>query len=803
MTTHRSLVALACASTLLLATTLTAAPKSAPINPDFTKGEAIPDGATKDWNLGATGARGWMFCDQLETLKARQIRITKVGKNTPADGVLQVGDVILGIGQQPFSHDPRVEFGKALTAAESDAGAGKLALLCWRNGTTQNITVQVPVLGSYSATAPFDCPKSKRIFEQGCEALAARMAQPDYSRGMNPVSRSLNGLALLASGDPKYLPLVKPEAEWAAGFENNSFQTWYYGYVISFLAEYVIASNDQSVMPGLRRLAMEAATGQSIVGSWGHRFANPDGRLGGYGMMNAPGVPLTISLELARRAGVQDKEIPEAIERSAKLLRFYIGKGAIPYGDHHPWIQSHEDNGKCGMGAVLFNLLGEEKGAEYFSRMSLASHGYERDTGHTGNFWNLTWGMPAVALSGPQATGAWMQEYGAWHYDLTRQADGCFTHPGPPEPQGDHTPNWDATGAYLLAYAMPLKKLLLTGKQPATTPQLNAQQAQSLIADGRGWHNTNRFVCYDKFDGDSLFGALSSWSPVVRERAATALGKRKDVPIDPLIQLLNAPSMYSRLGACQAFEKMKGKAAAAVPALRAALKSDDLWLRVKAADALAAIGQDARVAAPELLQMMAKGATAEDPRAMEQRYLCFALFDRGGLLGQSIDGIDRDLLFTAMRAGLQNQDGRARAAIANVYPKPSDTEIATLMPDIRKAVVEPSPSGIMFADGIRIAGLELMVKHRIAEGMEACVGYIRDQNSWASEKRIVKLIELLKSYGAHAQAFIPQLEAIAADWDKGEPNFPPHLSKQKAAALRQAVADIRASTEKPELKSLK
>ena len=37
------------------------------------------------------------------------------------------------------------------------------------------------------------------------------------------------------------------------------------------------------------------AEGQSIVGSWGHGFANPDGRLGGYGMMNAPGVPLTIS----------------------------------------------------------------------------------------------------------------------------------------------------------------------------------------------------------------------------------------------------------------------------------------------------------------------------------------------------------------------------------------------------------------------------------------------------------------------------------------------------------------------------
>ncbi|MCL4180416.1 MAG: hypothetical protein KJ072_22050, partial [Verrucomicrobia bacterium] len=31
-----------------------------------------------------------------------------------------------------------------------------------------------------------------------------------------------------------------------------------------------------------RRLALEAANGQSAVGSWGHGFARPDGRLGGY-----------------------------------------------------------------------------------------------------------------------------------------------------------------------------------------------------------------------------------------------------------------------------------------------------------------------------------------------------------------------------------------------------------------------------------------------------------------------------------------------------------------------------------------
>ena len=388
------------ASKLLLVANLSAA------NPDFTQSDKIPEGANHDWTLGPTGARGWMFSDKLVTTDARQIAITEVEKNSPADGVLAIGDVILGVGGKPFSYDPRTELGKAVTTAESEAGGGHLSLILWRAGKTANVVLKLPVLGAYSATAPYDCPKSQRILEQGCEALALRVADPAYRQ--NPITRSLNALALLAGGDPDYLPLVKKEAQWAAEFSADSFQTWYYGYVIMLLSEYVMATGDESVMPGLQRLALEAANGQSVVGSWGHRFARPDGRLGGYGMMNAPGLPLTISLILAREAGVDDPKLDEAIEKSAQLIRFYIGKGAVPYGDHHPWIQTHEDNGKCGMAAVMFNLLGEAEGAEFFSRMSVASHGAERDTGHTGNFFNILWSLPGAAQAGPHATGAWM-----------------------------------------------------------------------------------------------------------------------------------------------------------------------------------------------------------------------------------------------------------------------------------------------------------------------------------------------------------------------------------------------------------
>jgi hypothetical protein len=774
--------------------------------PDFTKGGTIPAGAAHDWNLGATGARGWIYCDKLVTRDARQIAITKVDKGSPADGVLKVGDVLLGVGGQAFSYDPRTEFGKALTSAESESGDGKLKLTRWRAGRSEDVVVKLTVLGKYSTTAPYDCGKSKRILELGCKALATRVAAPNYSEEPNqdPITRSLNALALLACGNPDYLPLVKKEALWASGFSSDSMQTWHYGYVMMLLSEYLMATGDESVMPGLKRLALEAATGQSAVGSWGHGFAVPGGRLGGYGMMNSPGLPLTISLVMARAAGVKEPAVDRAIELSARLLRFYIGKGAIPYGDHHPWIESHDDNGKCGMAAVLFNLLDDPKGAEFFSRMSIASHGSERDCGHTGNFFNILWSLPGVAQSGPNATGAWMQEFGTWYFDLARRWDGAFPHQGPPEFENDSYEGWDSTGGYLLAYAMPLKKIYLTGKRKGVAPQLDPVAAQSLIQDGRGWNNKDKESVYDNVNPDLLIERLGSWSPVVRERAAMALARRKDAAVPPLLKLLDSPDLESRYGACQALAALGERAEPSIDALRQSLASKDLWLRIKAADALASIGAPAMRTVPDLLQQLANVDPENDPRGMQQRYLCFALFDSGGehgdgMLSHSLDQVDRAALYKAVIAGLKNQDGRARGAIGSVYRNLTSEEIKPLMPAIYQAVIEPAPSGEMFADTIRVEGLRILAKHRIKEGLAACVAYTRNQNPWDSQERTPELMKILLSYGANAKAVVPELKRIANYFEKEEPDFPEELMVMKAKCVREAIRAIEASKDSPEL----
>lgn len=81
--------------------------------------DEIPVNATRDWTLGAIG---WIFSHKPGTSDSRQIAVTEIAEGSPSDGVLEVGDVILGVAGETFAHDLRVEFGRALTTAETGGG---------------------------------------------------------------------------------------------------------------------------------------------------------------------------------------------------------------------------------------------------------------------------------------------------------------------------------------------------------------------------------------------------------------------------------------------------------------------------------------------------------------------------------------------------------------------------------------------------------------------------------------------------------------------------------------------------------
>ncbi len=775
-----------------------------PPPPDFTKG-GKPD-ETHDWTLGPTGARGWIYAKVLETINARQILVTEVAPASPADGVLEVGDVILGVAGRKFESDARKVFARAVTEAERTANGGLLRLVVWRDGVERDVTVRLEVMGEYSETAPYICVKTARIVDGAC-AYLERNGIGDGIVG------HVNALGLMATGRHKYDDVVRAHArKVAAAGESlklsctSGMAAWNWGYANLFLTEYYLATGDPSVLPAIREYSTKIAMGQSGVGSWGHGMAWPDrgnlgrlhGRLGGYGALNQAGLICFMSLALARNCGVEDAEIDKAIEKAVDYYGFFVGKGSIPYGDHAPGTGAHDDNGKCSIGAVVFNILGLYEGATFFSRMTVASYNV-REAGHTGNYWSFLWGPLAAGLSGPEATAAFMKEL-RWFFDMERRHDGGFVYQGAAGMGGaEHQyPGWDCTGARLLAYCMPLRRLYITGRGESWAALLERRDLEDVVAAGRGVTWSRRDGLYDDSDTRELLELLRSWSPVVRERAAMSLAKKPDAPVAGLIAMLEDPDANAMEGACRALEKLGGRAAHAVDALLDVALKGELGLRIRALHALGRIGAPARKALPRLMRL-AVTPDPKDPRRQTQRALCECLFRLGngpGLVTMSLEGVDRRLLRLVVEELLTVDDGRARGCVADVFDLMSFDELAPFWPAILKGVREPAPSGVMFASEVRLAGLQLLSRNSVREGIPVIVKFAFDQNAWASQERMYPIMKALMAYEAAAKVALPDLERLHA-YCLTQPNFPQNCRVEKAKAVKQAIDYIRKATRMP------
>ena len=297
--------------------------------PDLTKGTTGID-RERTYNLGATGLRGWIYThpatylDSLQgrtTAASRQILVTCVGAKSPADGVLQVDDVILGVDGKPFADDTRKSIAHAIQEAEKEANNGILKLTRWRAGKSEEVQLKLRVVGTYSDTAPYDCPKSKRILEEACKALEKEPLNDNWCG-------AVNGLALLASGNPDYLPKVRELAHKLAPAtldlrKDINGSAWENGYRNIFLSEYYLLTHDKEVIHGITEYTLSLALGQGMYGTFGHGYSEltPDGKRHGaippYGPVNMAGLPANLGIVMGKLCGVKDPEVDAAIQRTS------------------------------------------------------------------------------------------------------------------------------------------------------------------------------------------------------------------------------------------------------------------------------------------------------------------------------------------------------------------------------------------------------------------------------------------------------------------------------------------------------
>ena len=738
---------------------------------DLTK--AKPAKTANSYNLGPTGALGWMHVEGGMTVKARQILVTAVEKGSPADGVLAVGDVILGTFGRPFSQDARKGFGLAIGQAETEQARGVLPLIVWRKGKRQTVNVKLQVMGTYSETSPYNCPKARKILQRGL-ALIARNIK-DQNRFW------INELALMASDKPEYMKLARasaramaagtPDVEtlWKAA-NHNGMHTWRFGYANLFLTEYYLATGDKTVLPAIKAYTASIARGQGRYGTWGHGLfgAGRSGRLHGpippYGPVNQAGLPCFVSMVLAKKCGIRDPELDDAIARSNRFFGNYVGKGSIPYGEHRPGV-SHDDNGKTSITAMAFALQGKRAETQFFSKMVTASY-ESREWGHAGSGFSHVWGPIAANCGGPKAMAAFMKEM-RWYHDLVRRWDGAFVY----VPVGGGVARsyrgvFNATASHMLGYAAPLKKLTITGRDTHKDNWLSDKDVAEAIAAER-WLGDN---AHARRTTAHLLAGLSTWSPLDRAWSARELGRRKDNVLPKLLAMLKSSKVRDRLGAVIALGQLRARAVPALGALAGMLDDDDRWVRVQAAEALRVIGPAAKPVLPKMLKAAAvKDET--DPMEFGVGALAYALFYPGGsygprgILAGSIAGVDKASLYPAIRSVATNPDSHARGCLRSTYKLLTMADVKALAPEFHASVRDMAPANTMFSKGVRLAGLQAMARLRIREGLDLAIMMI-NLREWGRNYVTAASLDVLKQYRGAARPILPELKKLEAQWRK-------------------------------------
>ncbi len=399
--------------------------------------------------VGITGAY------VVEILGQKELIVVHVLDDSPAAGVLQLDDLILGAGGRLFEdpEDPRPEMGHALAEAQSPELGGVLTLHIVRAGKPANVTLDLGDTLSYSGTWPFDCRKSQQI---KADALRFVMSQHPWHR-----YNFWTPTFLMATGDEAALELARRHL--CAGLkseypEGRGASAWVQGYRLINLCEYYLLTGDSFVLPAIQCEAENVSWAQYRSGSWSHGGGNgltaPGTAGGGYGEINCAGLGAFVGLCLAWQCGIEPYD--HTLPRSIRFFGDFCGSN-FPYGLGSPSdLGGRMDNGMNSMAAVGFHLLGEEEMADRWAR-TVCYMWMGRERGHADAIFSAAWGPVGAALAPEEEFHAFMNQM-RWAYEMGRTRNGGLTFM-----RGSRWTYPNMTAAMGLFLCLPDKRLQILG----------------------------------------------------------------------------------------------------------------------------------------------------------------------------------------------------------------------------------------------------------------------------------------------------------------------------------------------------
>jgi len=415
-----------------------------------------PDAVVGGWyyGLGITGLRAILLKD-----RPTHLGVKYVFEGTPAHGKVKVDDIITGANGKQFvvphrngygvevfgGHGPMTDFAVALDESQGDRLKGRLTLDVERDGKPVRVTMDVGTkYGSYGKTFPIGCRKSDLILKELYAYIAK--AQGDDGSWGPPQQNTFAPLALLASGNKAYLPLVKKNVQMHARTTKAKDQSWLinwrYMAAAIVMSEYHLATGEKWVLPELQEVYDFLTTTQytdmsQIVksptheqpkdsnrahGGWGH---NPG--FEGYGpiaMLTGQGA---LALSMMHRCGIK---VDRALHEKAYdfLVRGTGRNGYVWYADIPSRPDRWADMGRTGA-AALANFLCPYENPRFQKQAML----HARVIGEHPETLPDTHGSPIMGM-GYTALGAFidpasfrkMMDNNRWWFTLAHCADGTF-----------------------------------------------------------------------------------------------------------------------------------------------------------------------------------------------------------------------------------------------------------------------------------------------------------------------------------------------------------------------------------------
>ena len=372
--------------------------------------------------LGFLGASG-IFQSGKDTIEVKNV----FNKSIAYDGGLEEGDIIIEANSKKFDKatnnindggkGPREDLGMAMENTLSSQYKN-LELTVLRKDKKINLTFNLSSEDPFAKNYPYYCKRSEETLEELCKKLQDYV-RPDGSWG-GSVQTSTAGLALLATGEKKYLKTVKKAAYALKDRELNTggLPTWNFIYAGTFLCEYYLATGDYKVLDKIKEISDTLAIkATSDNGRHAHGITTEPGYDGAG--INIISSHVYLVWTLAEKCGINihEKQYKATLEHLKKCTESEGGTGYIgPYGNG-------DGSGRTALFTLGLHLSGDDKKLTKIQGKYLERHTKRMRECHANGLFGMIWGSAALACVNPKGFRKHM-DYWRWYMNMGKTPKG-------------------------------------------------------------------------------------------------------------------------------------------------------------------------------------------------------------------------------------------------------------------------------------------------------------------------------------------------------------------------------------------